>query len=98
MVYKVVVENQAELDIDQAIEYYKALIDYPTVVINLLLEIDDAYRALAINPFFQVRHKHYRALPLKKYPYLMFFEVFEDERIVKIISLFQTDQDHQKWV
>lgn len=98
MAYKIVIEDEAELDIDKALEYYKSLSDYPRVAINLLNDIQDAYYILSLNPFFQIRHKHYRALPLKNYPYLLFFEVLEKERIVKVISLFQTDQDHQKWI
>jgi hypothetical protein len=68
------------------------------VLINLYDEIENAYATLKTNPFFQIRSKHYRALPLKKYPYLIFFEVLEKERIVKVLSFFNTPQDHKKWI
>jgi addiction module RelE/StbE family toxin len=98
MAYKVVVEPEAQKDIDDAFEYYSNVSDDINVLINLLNDIEQAYAALKANPFFQVRSKHYRALPLKKYPYLMFFEVLEKEKIVKVVSLFNTPQDPKKYV
>lgn len=98
MAYKVVVEPEAQQDIDLALDYYSSVTDDVNVLINLLDDIEQAYSALKINPFFQIRSKHYRALPLRKYPYLMFFEVLEAERIVKVVSLFNTSQDPKKYV
>jgi addiction module RelE/StbE family toxin len=98
MSYKVVVEPEAQKEIDNAFDYYSKATNDINVLINLLSDIEQAYTALKTNPFFQIRSKHYRALPLKKYPYLIFFEVHEEERVVKIISFFNTPQDHKKWV
>lgn len=98
MAYNVVVEPDAQKDIDDAFEYYSKATDDISVLIGLLSDIEQAYTALKTNPFFQIRTKHYRALPLKKYPYLLFFEVLEKERIVKVLAFFNTTQDHNKWI
>ena len=90
MAYNVIVEPEAQQDIDDAIEYYSNVTNDTKVLVNLLNEIENAYSALSINPFYEVRSKHYRALPLKKYPYLMFFEVLEKHKTVKVIALFNT--------
>jgi addiction module RelE/StbE family toxin len=98
MAYKIIIEQNAQKDIDDAFEYYKSVTEDIKVLIHLLDDIEQAYHALSINPFFQIRSKHYRALPLKKYPYLVFFEILEKEQLVKILALFNTNQDSQKWI
>lgn len=60
-------------------------------------ELQKCYNNLAINPFYQIRTKCYRALPLESMPYLIFFEVVEDEMLVRILSVFNTYQDPDKW-
>ncbi len=98
MAYKVVVEPEGQKEIDNDIEYYSSISDDINVQLNLLNDIDQAYKALELNPFFQIRSKHYRALPLRKYPYLMFFEILKEDRIVKLVSLFNTSEDPKKHV
>lgn len=98
MAYKLVVEPEAQKEIDKAFDYFISVTDDINVISNLYNDIENAYNALKANPFFQIRSKHYRALPLKKFPYLIFFEVYEKERIVKILSFFNTPQDHKKWI
>jgi hypothetical protein len=97
MAYKVVVESGAQADIDKAFEYYISVTDNDKVLINLWNDIEHSYSALKINPFYQIRCKHYRALPLKNFPYLLFFEVLEKQRIVKVLALFNTQQDSKKY-
>ncbi|MFO0479954.1 MAG: type II toxin-antitoxin system RelE/ParE family toxin [Bacteroidota bacterium] len=97
MAFKLIVEPEAQKEIDEAFDYFKRVSDDIKVLVNLYDEIDNAYSNLKTNPFFQVRRKHYRALPLKNYPYLLFFEVLEKEKIVKVLSFFNTLQDHNKW-
>jgi addiction module RelE/StbE family toxin len=97
MAYKVVVEPDAQADIDKAFEYYLSVTDSDRVFNSLYHDIEQAYDALKLNPFYQVRSKQYRALPLKKFPYLMFFEILEKQRIVKVLALFNTPQDVTKY-
>jgi len=98
MAFKLIVEPEAQKEIDKAFDYYKSVSDDMNVLINLYDEIENAYSTLKTNPFFQIRSKHYRPLHLKKYPYLLFFEVLEKERVVKVLSFFNTPQDHKKWI
>ena len=97
MTYKVIVEPAAQDDIDMAFEYYGKLTDDDTLIMNLYKDIELAYHALKINPFYQIRVKNYRGLPLKKFPYILFFEVLEKQKIVKIIALFNTPQHPDKY-
>jgi hypothetical protein len=60
-------------------------------------DLDNAFKAPIQNPFYQIREKNFRALPLNKFPYLLFFEVLEEKKIVKIVGLFNTSQNPNKY-
>ncbi|WP_213521434.1 hypothetical protein [Nonlabens sp.] len=60
-------------------------------------EIEVAYTALELNPFFKVRYKNVRGLPLKKFPFIIFYTLDEVNKIVEIRSVFNTHQDPAKY-
>ena len=60
-------------------------------------ELQDCYKNLELNPFNQIRIKSYRAVPLNKFPYLVFYELDENELHVRILAVFNTNQDPNKW-
>lgn len=96
MRFKIIVESDAQLDIEQACEFYKKLPNSKIEKI-FLEDIKNAYKALKINPFYQIRTKRHRGIPLKNFPFLLFFEVDEYTSTVKIIALFNTHQDPEKY-
>ena len=96
MAYKIVVNQEADEDIEQALDYYFFKVN-PEVASRFYLDLQDAYDTLEINPFFEIRSKNYRALPLKKFPYLVFYELLESEQIVVVLALFHTSQDSINW-
>jgi hypothetical protein len=96
MRFKIIVESDAQLDIEQACEFYKKL-PYSRIEKIFLEDIKNTYKALKINPFYQIRTKKYRAIPLKNFPFLLFFEVDESVMTVKIIALFNTHQDPENY-
>lgn len=95
MSYKLDILDRAQEEINQAFEYYEA------VSLNVLKSFDDQlehiYNALETNLFFQFRYKKLRALPFKSFPYMVFFEIDEQDKIVYIYSVFNTYQDPEKY-
>ncbi len=85
----------ADEEIEQAIEYHSLKSENGEY--NFKSQLNEVLDALEINPFFQVRYKNIRALPFKSLPYLVFFEVYEDEKIVYIYSVFNTNQNPNKY-
>lgn len=67
------------------------------VVSEFYAELQDYYKNLELNPFNQIRIKSYRATPLNKFPYLVFYELDENELYVRILAVFNTHQDPKKW-
>jgi plasmid stabilization system protein ParE len=96
MTYTLIFDAEAYGDIEQAYNYYFDQVS-PQVAELFNSDLQEAFSALQVNPFYQVRTKNYRALPLKKFPYLLFFEVFPDQPKVKILALFNTHQDTGKY-
>ena len=86
----------AESQIQETYDYYFDEVN-ENVAEMFFDDLQEAYNALSLNPFYQVRSKNYRAKPLRKFPYLLFFEIIEEKRVVKILSLFHTSENPTKW-
>ena len=91
MAYKIVVSHRVQKEIENAIDYYTLYSsDAPAAFIALL---NEAYTALAINPFFGVRYKNIRTLKLKRFPYSLYFIINEKQNVVRILSCFHNKRD-----
>lgn len=86
---------QVQEEIQKAFEYYEKL--SVSVLTNFDNQLEEVYRNLEINPFYQVRYKHLRAIPFKSFPFLAFFDVDQDNNIIYIYSVFNTSQDTSKY-
>jgi toxin ParE1/3/4 len=95
MSFNVIFGQASKLDIEQACHYYDGL--QPNLSDAFLADVVSAASSLEINPFFQVRYKDYRILPVQKFPYILIYWVDEAAKIVNIISVFHTSQDPNKY-
>ena len=75
MVFKIILDNRAFNDIDDAVDYYHKL--SPPLTKRFVSDIRRAMKALTKNPFFQIRYKDYRCLPLKNFPFMIHYTVDE---------------------
>jgi plasmid stabilization system protein ParE len=96
MVYKIIISPVAQDNIDDAIDYYIGNASLE-VAISFYNELQTCYVSLRLNPLFQMRSKKYRAVPVKKFPFLIFFEVDEGQALVRILAVINTYQDSKKW-
>ena len=96
MIYSIIVTPIATQNIEEAVEYYISHAN-KKVADNLLNQIFDAFKILEVNPYFQIKAKNYRSFVLRKYPYILFFEIIEETQIVKILALFHTSQNSKKY-
>ena len=95
MARKIKLTSRAKWDIDQAIIYYSEEAG-DKVVNGFILEIERAMDTVLLNAHFQIVEKNYRALPLRKFPYTMFYEFLEAENTIKILSFFHNKQSPSK--
>ncbi|MBW6483704.1 MAG: type II toxin-antitoxin system RelE/ParE family toxin [Vicingaceae bacterium] len=94
MSFIVVVEKRALKDAQKAIDYY----DEQRIGLGEKFNaaLDKHILAIANNPFYQLRYKDYRALPIKKFPYLILFYIQEDANTVFVTAIFHTKQNTNK--
>lgn len=97
MAFKLELDKRALKDIDSALEYYFE--KSPTAAKKLYNSIQEAYLLLEKNPFFQIRYKDYRCLPIKKFPFMLHYLVNETNNTVKIFAFIHTSQNpEKKWM
>lgn len=94
--YNIVLEQEAQDEVEQTYQYYLEHIG-SEVADMFYDDLQDAYDALELNPFYQRRKKSYRAFPLRRFPFLLFFEIDENLKLVRVLAVFNTHQDSKKW-
>ena len=94
MAYKIIVSPLAQIEIEDAIDYYA--LNSASVVKNFIIRIKETYHSLAINPFFKVQYKNVRALKINKFPYAIYFVINETENTVRILSCFHHKKNPSK--
>ncbi|MFY8189136.1 MAG: type II toxin-antitoxin system RelE/ParE family toxin [Flavobacterium sp.] len=67
------------------------------VALDFLKDYKRIYKALQINPFYQLHDNHYRFLPFDKFPYIAFFIVDEPSKTVFLNAVFHTSQDPSEY-
>lgn len=95
MAYNIAILPEAQQEIQKAYDYYGNLT--VLALTNFDAELEEVYNNLEINPFYQVRYKHLRAIPFKSYPFLVFFDVDQENRTIYIYSIFHTSQNPEKY-
>ena len=96
MPFEIVVTSPAETDIVESYRYYFSEAS-AKVADSFMEDLNHSFDMLEINPFYQIRTKTYRAIPLKSFPFLIFFEVLEDRKIVKVLRVFNTKLNPKSW-
>ncbi len=95
MIYKVVIEPRAIFDIQEAIDYYDSqqtgLGEYFYQV------VDEHIETLTKSPFFQIRYKDYHGLPIRKFPFILFYYLDEKLKTIYVVSIFNTNLNPVKY-
>ncbi len=93
MIYKIVIEPRAILEIQDAVDYYdfkqKGLGEY------FYQTLEEHIQVLSKTPFFQIKYKDYSSFPIKKFPFLILYFIEADT--VYIISVFNTSLNPKKY-
>lgn len=95
MAYKSIVSPVAKANIREAVAYYKKVASLK-VAQNFIKDYEFTLQKIIQNPFFQIYYKDFRGLPFKKYPYLIFYQVDEDQKLILIKGVFHGKQNTSK--
>lgn len=95
MDFKAIVSPVAKANIREAVAYYKKKVSV-RVAQNFLKDYEFALQKILQNPFYQIYYKNFRGFRLKKYPYIIFYQVDEDQKNVIVKAVFHAKQDADK--
>ena len=95
MVFNIIVSKKAQDEIENAMEYYAEI--NINLAFRFYSEITETYNRLELNPNYQIKHKNYRAIPLKIFPFLLFYVFDEKGKTIKILSCFHTSKNSKKY-
>ena len=95
MIFEVVIEPRAILDIQDAVDYYES--KQSGLGEHFYQVIDDHIEILTKNPFFQIRYKNYHGFPMKKFPFIIFYFIDEKLKTIYILSVFNTALNPSKY-
>lgn len=90
MAYKIIVSPLAEKEIEEAIDYYLEISN--DVAAKFLNQVKETYKILSIKPFYRVRYKDIRAVPVKGFSFMLFYRIVENEEMLIVYSCFHTSK------
>jgi toxin ParE1/3/4 len=96
MNYKIIISPIASKNIDEAVKYCKTQVS-KKVASDFLVHFKNTYNSLQKNPFHKFHDNNYRFFPFKKFKYIAFFIVDEDNKTVFLNAVFHTSQNPEKY-
>jgi len=95
MNYKIIVSKRAQFEILDITDYYFQI--NLELAYKFYLKLEETYGYLIMYPYFQKRYKEFRIISIKKFPYILVFEIDENNKSVSILSCFHTSQNPEKY-
>ena len=95
MAYKLKIEPEVILDIQEAIDYYN--FQQTSLGKRFYKAVIQKFTILRSNPFFEVRYNNVRCLPVDNFPYLIHFTVDEPKNFVTIRAVLHTSRNPKVW-
>ena len=95
MAFKILISIRAQLKIEEITDFY---FDVSLKVLKHFNErLEETFSNLIINPCFQKRYKDFHGIPLKQFPFILFYKNDDVNKLIKIYSCFHTSQDAIKY-
>ncbi len=93
--YNIFIKSKAATHIRKAALWYDT--QQKRLGLTFIDEVENAFEALSINPFYSIRYKDVRGFVLKKFPFLILYRVGENKIAVTILAVFHTSQNPEKY-
>ena len=95
MTFDVIINKKAIADIQKTTKYYNKQRD--GLGGDFKSAIDEFIGVLEINPNFKIRYDKIRCLPVKTFPYMIHFSIFENKKLVKVHAVLHTSRNPKLW-
>lgn len=96
MSYKIVVTPDAVRNIEQAVEYYKNVAS-ANVARMFADDYKNTVKAIRKTKYFRYFFQDFRAKPMKKFPYIVFYTIDKNLKTIIIKAVFNTHQNPEKY-
>jgi hypothetical protein len=95
MGFSLFIDPRAFQDIQDAIHFYEER--KPGLELDFMLELEYQFQILVKNPWFRVRYKQVRCLPLNKFPFMVHFILDEQQNSVIVLAVLNTSLNPKSW-
>lgn len=92
MAYNVKISPVAKANVRKAVAYYKREASLK-VAQNFVKDYELALTRISQNAFFQIYYKDFRGLPFTKYPYIIFYQIHENNKLILVKAVFNASQN-----
>lgn len=94
MTYKIKISEEAELDLDEAYQWYESQVD--RLGSEFIRVVDNNLALIQQNPLaYPIIHNNIRRKLLPKFPYGLFYLIQDD--IIFILACFHVKRNPQQW-
>ncbi|WBX97000.1 type II toxin-antitoxin system RelE/ParE family toxin [Chryseobacterium gambrini] len=90
------ISDEAKLDVEHSYLYYKSKVN-KKIADQFFKDFEYSLKIISKNPFFKIWFENFRAKPMKKYPFLIFYMVNTADYIIIISRVFHTSQNPEKY-
>ena len=95
MAYQIKVTQLAEDELDETIEWYEE--EKPGLGIAFLNEFFNQIAYLKDNPYlYQEAYQTYRRMPVKRYPYVVYYGIEEQSKKVTVLAVWHTSKNPER--
>jgi len=95
VMFKIRIEDRAIQDIQKGFEYYEE--KQAGLGTRFNREVFEALETLKSNPFFKIRYSTFRCFPMRKFPFMIHYEVEENLKIVNVFAVINTYLDPEEY-
>lgn len=91
MTYKIRVSKRAQLEIEEALDFYA--IRSSNAPHLFLKSIISTYNSLESSPHYRIVYRDVRFVKLRRFPHSLFFTIDEELKVVRILACFHNKRN-----
>lgn len=96
MAFKVKVSSFAKDNIRNAIHFYSNEAS-KNIARKFIEDYIQTVQSIQLSPYFKIYYKDFRGLPLKKFPFIIFYQLDIENSQILIKAIFNTNQNPNKY-
>lgn len=96
MAFKIIISDEAKADLEHSYLYYKTKIT-KKIADNFFKDFKSSLNTISKNPYFKIWFEDFHGKLMKKYPFLIFYTIDKDAKVIVIARVFHTSQNPEKY-